>query len=375
MTFDTFTQNILGAIGTAERSCGKSLQLPIINCVLLSIEKNKLKVSATNLEQGITIEMLGKSEGSGKIAVPAKMVLELLRSIKSEKTTIFAQESSLKIEADGRRALIQGFSGDEFPVIPKIEPQEIFEIPAVIFGRALEAVAVAASRSDIRVELAGVYFEWNPKTDDSKLTIASTDSFRLAEYNFKSKDIIVKNKEQTGSCILPLRAVQEIIRISGETEGNLAFAISETQFGIRWGNGEFVSRLLEGSFPNYRAIIPQTFKTEVSCPRRIFTDLIRQAGLFSSKINDVKLKIDSKQKEVTVSSKDAAKGEYEGKLECAVSGEDAELTFNYQFLVDGLERIETDEIMLGLNDPNSPALTQPLGGEAAYRYVAMPLRV
>jgi DNA polymerase-3 subunit beta len=334
-----------------------------------------MKVSATNLEQGIIVEILGKSEGFGKIAVPSKMVLELLRSIKSEKTTIFTQESSLKIEADGRRALIQGFSGDEFPVIPKIESREIFEIPAVIFGRALEAVAVAASRSDIRPELAGVYFEWNPKTEDSELTIASTDSFRLAEYNFKSKDIIVKNKEQAGSCILPLRSAQEIIRISRETEGNLSFAISEMQFGIKWGNGEFVSRLLEGSFPNYRAIIPQTFKTEVNCPRRIFTDLIRQAGLFSSKINDVKLKIDSKRKEVIVSSKDAVKGEYEGKLECAVSGADAELTFNYQFLVDGLEQIETDEIMLGLGDPNSPALMQPLGGEVAYRYVAMPLRV
>jgi DNA polymerase-3 subunit beta len=375
MTFSAFTQNILAALGTAERSCGKSLQLPIINCVLLSIEKNKMRVLATNLEQGITVEILGKSEDTGKIAVPAKMVLELLRSIKSEKTTIFVRESSLKIEADGRRALIQGFSGDEFPVIPKIGSKEIFEIPAAIFGKALEAVAVAASRSDIRPELAGVYFEWNPKTEDSKLTIVSTDSFRLAEYNFKSKDIIVKNKEQAGSCILPLRSVQEIIRISGEAEGNLEFVISETQFGIKWRNGEFVSRLLEGSFPNYRAIIPQTFKTEVNCPRRIFIDLIKQAGLFASKINDVKLTIDSKQKEVIVSSKDAVKGEYEGKLECVVSGTDAELTFNYQFLVDGLERIEADEIMLGLNDPSSPALIQPLGGEIAYRYVAMPLRV
>jgi DNA polymerase-3 subunit beta len=376
MTFTTFTQNLVKAFGIAERSCGKSLHLPIINYILVAVEKNKLKLSATDLEQGVILEILGKTEDSEKIAVaiPAKMTGEFLRSIKSEKVVLTIDAKSLKIESNGQYAAIQGLSAEDFPVIPKSSGPLLFKIPGTKFAQALTSVAVAAAHSDIRAELGGVYFEWNPKAPGAKLVIAATDSFRLAEYNFEG-EVEFKIKEGSGSCILPLRAVQEAARIAQESGGELEFSISETQFGMKWPEGEFVSRLLEGSFPNYRTIIPQKFRTEINCRRRALLDLIRQAGLFSSKINDIKLSVTANNRELKIKSGDAAKGEYEGKIECAVSGEDLFLAFNYQFLVDGLERIESDEILLGLNDSNSPALLRPLDARVAYRYIVMPLRV
>lgn len=373
--FTSFTQNILSAILLVERLCGKKLQLPIISYLLITIEKNKARFSATNLEQGVTIEILGKSEGTSKIAIPARMTSELLRSIKSEKVVFSPEGTTLKIEADGRRAVIQGLNGDEFPLIPKHSGPITFSISPVIFGQALNRVTIAASRNDIRPELSGVYFSWNPKTDDSKLSIAATDSFRLAERNFESKNLTVNDKGEGGSCILPLRAAEEIARIAGEIEGDLAIAITETQFGMKWANGEFVSRLVEGSFPSYRAIIPQTFQTEVRCQRKAILELLRQAGLFASKISDVKFRVEKERKGIVVSSSDVLKGEYEGGLECTVSGEDVSLSFNYQFLIDGLERIEADEVMIGLNDPSAPILISPASGDISYRYIVMPLRV
>lgn len=375
MKFTAFTQNLLRALAIAERSAGKSLQLPIVGYVLFEIEKNKLKISGTNLEQGVVVNVLGKSEGEAKLAVPARMASEFIRNLKSEKVTLAIAGTLLKIETEANRAAVQGLSADDFPVIPKITEEPLFEIQPAVWAHALESVSIAASRADIRSELQGVFLSWDPRIVEAPFVAAATDSFRLAEFRVTAAELSPKEKNAARTCIVPLKACQETIRIAGETEADLAVLISETQIGLKWEGGEFVSRLLEGSFPNYQSIIPSTFTTEVECKRRELIDLIRQAGLFASKINDVKLQFSAKHRGITVRAKDAAKGEYEGSTEGSISGNDIEVSFNYQFLLEGLERIGAEHVFIGVNDANAPVLLRAAAEEANYRYVVMPLRV
>jgi DNA polymerase-3 subunit beta len=373
MQFVTFTQHLLHSILIAERIIGKSVQLPIISYLLFEIEKNRLKISATNLEQGINLYIVGKSEKEGKIAVPSKILSEFIRNIKSEKIKISIEETQLKIETDQNHASIQGLSGDDFPVIPKIEGDPLFEINAVIFAKALEAVINSAAQSEIKPELQGVFLSW----DDFQplLVAAATDSFRLSEFKISGETFLVKKKEVNVSCIVPARTVLELIRICGEIEGGIEVYISENQIGIKWPEGEFVSHLIAGSFPNYKAILPSSFKMQATLNKKEFIDILRQAGIFSSRINDVSLSFSTKNKILTVKSQDSAKGEFEGILQCnSIKGEDIKIAFNYQFLIDGLNKADSEEIMISANDENSPALIEDIQNKN-YRYIVMPLRL
>jgi DNA polymerase-3 subunit beta len=372
MKFIAYSQDLLRAVTRAERSTGKSLQLPIVSYLLLAAEKNKLVVSATDLEQGIHVSVIGKSEEGGSIAVPARMVLDFMRSVQDEKVSLVTSGTMLTITGTGRRATIQGLSGDDFPVIPKMKEQFLFEISSEVLEMALRAVIIAASRSEFRPELSGVSIVWSPNTD-SPLTLAATDSFRLAEFRISDRDVMSLTRDGAVSCILPFKAAQEAIRIAGETGGSLRVAIDESQIGFRWDDTDFVSRLLEGTFPSYQSIIPRTFATEIRAARRQLISLLRQAGFFASKINDVKIHVHPNDRLISVSSRDPAKGEYEGKLECRIEGNEVELTFNYQFFLDGFEQIPDDEVTIGINEPHAPVLMQGSTNER-FRYVVMPLR-
>lgn len=300
------------------------------------------------------------------------MIGEFIRSVKSEKVSLATRGTALSVTGEAHRASIQGLSGEDFPVIPKLREPFVFEITVPALAAALQSVLIAASRSGIRPELSGVSVMWAPK-EDSPLTFAATDSFRLAEFRVPERELTRLEKETAVSCIIPLRAAQEMMRIAAESEGTAAIAINENQIGFRFGDTDFVSRLLEGTFPNYRSIIPATFGTEVEVSRREFIDLIRQAGLFASKISDVKISVHGKDHRISIESKDPGKGEYEGEIECRVTGDDVGITFNYQFLLEGLNEIPEGTLEIGMNEPNTPVLVR--GADSPrYRYVVMPLK-
>lgn len=372
MKFITFTQSLKNALFIAERSTGRSLQLPIVSYILLETEKNRMKISATNLEQGIAVTVIGKSEKEGKIAIPARIASQFISAVKEEKIELEAVSRSLKIKSVQYQATIQGLDADDFPLIPKIVAPVLFEIPSQTLKNILSAVVIASAGTDIRPELQGVYVSFDPQ---KALIFAATDSFRLAEAVIqKSEFATQQEKEKTSNCIVPAKCVQEVIKIAAEKNGDVKVAFDANQIIFQWEDVEFVSRLLEGEFPNYRTIMPSTFGTRCVFGRREFADVLRLAGFFSTKLNDVRLTIDADSKDMRISAKDSSKGDYEGGISGEISGDNLTAAFNYQFLVDGLEQIDGGKVFFGLNQEHTPAMLRPEGNDS-YTYVVMPIRL
>jgi len=362
------------ALNITERIIGKNLTLPILNNLLLSTENNKLKISSTNLEIGINCWLIGKIQKKGSITVPAKLISDLVNNLPNKKIELKVKNQQLELKCEKFKAILKGLAAEDFPIIPKIKDKPIIKIKGHILKNSFSQVVEMVSFSESRPEISGVYMNFDKNT----IKLAATDSFRLAE-----KNIEVKNSQQLKgqSIIIPQRTIQELIRILGEKElstnkqGQEAEVIlSGNQVLFNLEEAQIISRLIEGQYPDYQQIIPDSFQTEVIIGREELINNIKIASLFSGKINNIKLAINSKKSLIEITAKDVDIGENKSQIETKIKGKDIEIIFNYRYLLDGLNNILSDKIILGLNTNANPIVIRPVGDDS-YTYLVMPIKV
>jgi len=362
------------ALNITERIIGKNLTLPILNNLLLSTENNKLKISSTNLEIGINCWLIGKIQKKGSITVPAKLISDLVNNLPNKKIELKVKNQQLELKCEKFKAFLKGLAAEDFPIIPKIKDKPIIKIKGHILKNSFSQVVEMVSFSESRPEISGVYMNFDKNT----IKLAATDSFRLAE-----KNIEVKNSQQLKgqSIIIPQRTIQELIRILGEKElstnkqGQEAEVIlSGNQVLFNLEEAQIISRLIEGQYPDYQQIIPDSFQTEVVIGREELINNIKIASLFSGKINNIKLAINSKKSLIEITAKDVDIGENKSQIETKIKGKDIEIIFNYRYLLDGLNNILSDKIILGLNTNANPIVIRPVGDDS-YTYLVMPIKV
>ena len=372
MEFVALVENMKKAFSYAERALGKSSHLPILSSFLVTAEKNKVTVQATNLEIGITTSFAAKTESEGSITIPAKPLLAFLGQINDAKITCTLDGKTMRMHTDSYKAQFQGQGVDDFPIIPKISAPNGFQAESAFFSRVLEQVVPSASVSDLRPELSSVFVRFEP---GDGMICAATDTFRLAEKTIPLSELRTKI-DHTLSCLIPLRTAQEAIRIAKEKLEPVEILIDESQIAFVWKETSMVSRLLEGEFPEYKAVIPKTFMTEASVSRQRFMEAIKVTGVFSSRLNDVKLKIVPKTKEVLLSAADASIGENEAHVQAdAVSGDEIDAVFNYRYLIDGIASLDAkDALDIGFGGQDKPMLMRS-HGDSSYLYILMPLRI
>lgn len=361
-------------LSVIERVSSKSLSLPILNNILISSEKNFLNLAATDLEVGINWWCLTKTEKEGKITVPAKLFSNLIALLPNKKIILTAENDNLMIEYENYRNQIKGLSAEEFPIIPKISEGEFIHINSSLFCQSLAQVCDIPVLSTARPEISGIYVVFQKDL----ITIASTDSFRLAE-----KKIFVKSKfdlKRDYSLIIPQRAVKEIINIFSGVAGELKIYFSSNQVMFESQMEEtshpqvqLISRLIEGEYPNYKEIIPAKHATQIILDRSEFLSQIKTASLFSGKINEVKVKTDSSNKNLEISSQSAEIGRHESSVPIKFKGEPVNVSFNYKYLMEGVANIKSSEIIFELNGDAGPGLIKPVGDDS-YIYVVMPIK-
>ncbi|KKS25140.1 MAG: polymerase III, beta subunit protein [Candidatus Yanofskybacteria bacterium GW2011_GWA1_44_21] len=355
-------ENLKKALGLSEKIVNRNTTLPILNNVLLRTENGRLKVSATNLEVGINCFIGSKIDEAGEIAVPAKIFSNLVYNMKDDKLTLTAKNNILHINSQKHKTQILGLSGQDFPIIPKIKSEPVTTLPAKLLKSGLSAVMDAASSSEARPELSGIYI-YNA---NGFVYFVATDSFRLAE-----KKISLQLKKPI-KIILPRPTAGEFIRICSEIEGDVDVYIHENQIAIENDDIEVVSRLIEGSYPDYARIIPENFKTKIILAKEEMENSIRLAGLFSSHVSDITIKARTDNLEVTAKNSD--KGEIEEKIGALIDGDDFEITLNYNYLLDGLKTIMTPNVVLEFTGPGSPLVLKPHHDKPDSTYLVMPLR-
>ncbi|PJA02193.1 DNA polymerase III subunit beta [bacterium (Candidatus Gribaldobacteria) CG_4_10_14_0_2_um_filter_36_18] len=373
MKIEILKDNLKRGLEIVEKIAKKNLTLPVLSNVLLSCEGNFLRLDTTNLETSISWWVLAKIEEGGKIAIPAAFFSSLINLLKEERIYLRSQGKNLILETKNQTTQIQGIDPEEFPIIPKIEKEEIVRISNQKLLEALGQIIEIPSISQIRPEISGIYFSFKKDL----LKIVGTDSFRLAEKTIGLKGKIKKEV----SFILPQDAVRELINILSREEGYVVIYFSPNQIlfeNIKEETShtqvQILSRLIEGEYPKYQEIIPKKYKTQIISKKDDLQNQLKQAGLFSGKISEVKLAVQPEDNRLKIYSESPEIGKNEAYLPVKIKGEAIEISFNYKFLILGLQNIRSSEVIFELNGEEGPGVLKPVGDES-YIYISMPIKL
>jgi DNA polymerase III subunit beta len=367
MKLSVTQENLSKALGTAGRIVSTRASLPVLSNVLLATENHGLRIASNNLEIGINYWIGGKVETEGRVTIPSRLLGEFVSSIPSGTLELTAEDSNLTIKSDNYNSTINGISADEFPLIPEVKSDPVLTLPIDDMKIALSEVVVACALDESRPVLAGVYMH----IDDGMLVLAATDSFRLAERRMK----LPKGTKAELSVIVPSRTIQELIRILGDSKGEVAMYLADNQVMFRLENIELISRVIEGQFPNYQQIIPETEETSATLDTAEFTRITKMANLFARENGGgVRIEVQA-EGEIRIMSSASQVGENTSSAECEVAGDDGETALNAKFLTDALATVSTKTVSFSMSGKLSPCVIRPEGDDAhEYLHIIMPLR-
>jgi len=375
-------ENLSLGLFTTSHISSKTTNLPILNNILLQAEKNTIKLMATNLEIGISCSIRGKIEKEGSYTIQGKLLSDYIGLLPREKIELELFEdkntsnSYLQVQCNNYSTKIKGISAHEYPLIPRIEKKNPYLCGIQDLYKAISQVIFAVSLNEARPEISGIFMNFT----ENSLILASTDSFRLTEKNISVKLNNSSKIEQ--KIIVPSRTLQEVQRILNsikddteiETLKNIEIYISENQILFVIGNIEIVSRLIEGQYPDYKQIIPQKFSTTIEVITSEFIKAIKTSSLFSrSGIYDVLLKFSTEKNEIVIMSSNTMVGENRSTLSAKVSGKDNEIVLNFKYLLDGLQNINSEEVIMEVIDGSSPCIVKPKDAQD-YMYIIMPIK-
>ncbi len=382
MKIQSLVENFKRGVLIAEKIIGKNLTLPILSNILIEAEKGRLKVMATNLEIGVVCILRAKIEKEGKIAVPGRVIGGYLNNIADQaKLNLEVKNQTLFMTSEGNKAAIKGVDARDFPIIPKPQSDHLFELDSRQFQEGAVKVMTCAALSETRQELTGVLFGF----EKNGLTLAATDSFRLAEA------VIPFPKEGPGngyqkfvaknpSVIVPARTLAEVVRSITPESGKTKVFVGESQIFFEVDDVTFVSRLIDGKYPEYKQVIPKDFSAGVFVKKEELLRAARVASIFSdAKSREVKFKMKSGESKLKVESQSVETGENitEVKAQLNLKGESV-IAFNNRYLIDALNTISSEDVHFGFNDSFGPVILREVldKGKLAenYLHIVMPIR-
>lgn len=362
MKITTNQKNLAKAVSFVEKVVSRNPSLPILNNILLKTENGRLKVSATNLEVGINYFLGAKIEETGEITVPARIFYDFVSNLNEEKITLTSKNNILNINTDKYKTQILGFDPKEFPIIPKIKSEPFSVIPVKILKNCLSVVLDSIAVSETRPELSGLNIQFTNK----QIIFASTDSFRLTE-----KSVDIKHKQNT-SFILPRNTVVELIRLLGDVGNDIEVRYADNQVSFSNDDFEIISRLIDGSYPDYKKVIPDKYISRLLVKKNDLEKNVRLAGLFSSTIADIKLSCT--EKAISITAKNSNKGEIQVTGDVLLKNEPFDISLNYNYILDGLKIIPTEHVVIEYTGQGSPLVIRPEYNTNDLIYLIMPLR-
>jgi len=294
--------------------------------------------------------------------VPGRILSDFVNNLYTDNITLTTKNNSLFIQTPNTKTKILGFDTKEFPIIPKIKEGIITSVPSKVLRNALVSVYDSIAQSETRPELAGLYVQFK----NDQIILAATDSFRLTER------IIVAKNNHTQVIIIPKATVSEIIRVTGESEGETQIKINDNQIAFLSDDFELISRLIDGNYPDYTKIIPEKFISKALVERTAFEQTIKLASLFSSSIADVKLSCE--EGKLTLSAQNSDRGESEVEVPVILKNEPFEISLNFHYLLDGIKVMDSDKMVIEFNGNGSPLVLRPAEEKKHIVYLIMPLR-
>jgi DNA polymerase-3 subunit beta len=362
-------ENLARGLSVVSRAVSSRSTLPVLANVLLKTEDGGLKLTATNLEIGITYWVPGRIDVDGATTVPARLLTDLVGSLPaSEKVDLeLGDGETLHLRAGRFATHVKGIEADEFPSIAPAGERPTTRIGQRALRRALDETIFAAASDEARPILTGVLARF----EGDALTLAAADNYRIAV-----KTLTVDDPVAETAVVIPARALGEVARILGDTDDpvEIVLATSRNQVVFHLEGVDVVSRLIDGQFPNYQQVLPTGHATRAVIDREELLRAVRPAALIaSSSANIVKLSVGAEGDGGVIVTATAEVGDYEGQVEAEVEGDGTTVAFNARYLADVLGHVDAERFALELNGPLSPGVFRPTDNDD-YVHVVMPVR-
>jgi DNA polymerase-3 subunit beta len=367
-------QHLSQGLSMVSRAVSPRSTLPVLGNVLVATDEGRLRLSATNLELGITAWISAQIEEEGAITVPARTFADLVSTLPSDKVNLAvnARTQSLNVRSGGSVTDIKGIDAQEFPPMPVPALAEGIKLNVSEFKEMIHQVAFSASSDEARPVLQGVLLN----LEGSKLTMAATDGFRIS---VRHTDLSIGVSKPL-SAIIPARALNELARIASDGEQELTMVIQPDRGQVLFHlkDSELVSQLIEGNFPPYDVIIPRSFKTSTVLSTSAFFKACKQAEIIARDSNNV-VRVNiltgaDQPGKVELSAQSEETGSSEVMIDAAIDGAGMVIAFNVVFLREVLDVIKTPSIALETNANNTPAMVRPVGDEE-FIHVIMPMHL
>ncbi|MBI2957220.1 MAG: DNA polymerase III subunit beta [Chloroflexi bacterium] len=375
MKLSCLQENLSRGLSIVGRAVATRTTLPITQNVLLSTDEGRLKLAATNLEIAIVTWVGAQVEEEGAITIPAKLLADFVGSLPADKVemTLPAGSKVMELRCARFQARITGSDADDFPPIPRLGEGVTTAVAADEFRQAVTQVTLAAATEDVRPVLTGVQCEFEGDT----LTMASADGFRLAMRTLSLAQPVAEKV----SAIIPAKTLNELGRLAADQQDPIQITLSpqKGQVLFKLKSVEMVSQLVQGTFPNYRQLIPQSHTNKAVVPVAEFMRATRMASIFARDGSGiVRLVINPGEGvaagKMVVSARADEVGDNVGELDAKVEGQPSKIAFNSKYLTDVLGVVKQAEVTLETTTPSSPGVLRPIGDDS-FVYVVMPMFV
>jgi DNA polymerase-3 subunit beta len=353
---------LASALAVVSRAVSTRGAVQVLGGILLQAEGDRLTLAATDMEISIRSSLAGDIEGDASVVVPGRLLTDLVRLLPDDKVLLAYDEGEgvLAVTSGSHASRLNVYSAEDFPRLPPTDGQ-LQTIDAGALLATIEKVGRAASRDESRPVLTGVLVRF----EGEKLVMAATDSYRLAV-----KETVLESPGPDLDAIIPARALQELTRLASGAE-DVELGVHENHVIFSAGDVWLTSRRIDGQFPNYKQLLPETFEAEIPIAREGLLEVVRRAGLMAQRNAPLRLRF--ADGELTVSAQTQDVGEATEWLPIEYAGEELEIGFNPDFLRDGLEAVSAETVQLKLINRLRPGLIA--APDESFWYLIMPIRL
>jgi DNA polymerase-3 subunit beta len=363
MKLSVTQENLSKALGVVGRVASTKTSLPILGNILLRAEKNRLLLAATNLEIAITEHIGAKVVQEGSLTIPARLLTDFIANLPHDNVELWTDGTKLHIEASSHKSIINGIATDDFPELPTITNETTFRVAASVLKRAITQTVLCASNDDTRPVLTAVYMH----TVEGRLYMAATDGYRLAERE-------LAELEESISALVPASTLQDVVRVMPDDCDEVTVLASDTQVRFLLGDIEVTSRLIDGSFPDYRQLIPKTTDNSFVIEKDAFSRITKIASLFARESGgSVTLQTNVTKQQVSIHSIASQMGENTSDAAATVEGEGS-VTLNSRYLMDALGCFDVPKLGFHFSGKVAPCVLRGDGQSSDYLHVIMPLK-
>lgn len=358
-------EELLNSLIVVSKGLSSRTTLPILSGIHITAQDDHVVLQTTDLEVSIRTLCKAKVELPGQSVIPGKLLIDVIRSLPDAAVNIDTTTAGLaEIQCHQSSFRMKTLSAEDYPKFPSIQANTAVSVPGQTFSQVVRQVSRSVSRDETRPILTGVLLE----IKDDILRMVSTDSYRLC-----IREITMGGLESDLNIVVPGKSLEDVAKLITEDQPIL-IGVSENQVIFKFDETEFISRRIEGSFPNYNQLLPKEYSTKVVVGRLELFEAVKRVSLMAQHSTPIRIKVISEENIIKLSSSAQEMGEAIENINADIDGEDVEIAFNYVYLLDGVSSAEGDSISIEICSPLKPGVLKMINDQG-FVYLLMPVRI